>query len=231
MANKNISDLVEKTIINDSDVLIVEDSTSTSKVSKANLLKGLASKEYVGEEIRKIELLKGDNGEKGDTGTRGSKIWTSNNITGTSAYGTVFANSGIDDALVYDYCLNRNTGDFYVCSKAGTSDIAEWKYNCNIKGGNGEKGEAGTNGIDGKNIELVKADSYIKWRYSGQDVGVGWTNLIALSELKGDSGADAIINKLDKVDDIVAESDISTVITAFNNLISNLKTKGLMDVE
>lgn len=39
MANINISNLAEKTTVNDSDVLLVEDASSTNKVTKANLLK------------------------------------------------------------------------------------------------------------------------------------------------------------------------------------------------
>lgn len=44
MANVNISNLTEKTTVNDSDVLLVEDSSSTNKVSKANLLKEVNAK-------------------------------------------------------------------------------------------------------------------------------------------------------------------------------------------
>ena len=44
MANVNISNLTEKTTVNDSDVLLVEDSVSTNKVTKANLLKEVNAK-------------------------------------------------------------------------------------------------------------------------------------------------------------------------------------------
>ena len=44
MANINISNLTEKTTINDNDVLLVEDSSSTNKVTKANLLKEVNAK-------------------------------------------------------------------------------------------------------------------------------------------------------------------------------------------
>ena len=44
MANINISNLTEKTTINDNDVLLVEDASSTNKVTKANLLKEVNAK-------------------------------------------------------------------------------------------------------------------------------------------------------------------------------------------
>ena len=44
MANINISNLAEKTTVNDNDVLLVEDASSTNKVTKANLLKEVNAK-------------------------------------------------------------------------------------------------------------------------------------------------------------------------------------------
>lgn len=89
-------------------------------------------------------------GETGETGVRGSRFWTSNNVTGESTNGTVFANSGISDALVYDYCINKDTGSIYVCSKGGDASVAEWKYNCNIKGATGATGLQGIQGATGE---------------------------------------------------------------------------------
>ncbi|MDU6876306.1 MAG: collagen-like protein [Clostridium sp.] len=46
----------------------------------------------------------------------------------------------------------------------------------------------------------------------------------------GPKGADAVINKLNKVDALTAESATTQQIaTAFNNLIADLKAKGLMN--
>ena len=46
----------------------------------------------------------------------------------------------------------------------------------------------------------------------------------------GPKGADAVINKLNKVDALTAESATTQQIaTAFNNLIADLKEKGLMN--
>lgn len=105
------------------------------------------------------ELIDGVEGEKGATGSagkdgangqRGSRIYTSDKITGTSTDGTVFEDSGISGALIYDYALNKSTGNLYVCSKAGDADVAEWKYDSNIKGPAGAKGADGKDGADGK---------------------------------------------------------------------------------
>ena len=78
MANVNISNLTEKTTVNDSDVLLVEDSVSTNKVTKANLLKEVnekinqkTTKEYVDGEISKIELTQGPAGPQGEVGPQG----------------------------------------------------------------------------------------------------------------------------------------------------------------
>ena len=78
MANINISNLTEKTTVKDSDVLLVEDSNSTNKVTKANLLKEVnekinqkTTKEYVDGEISKIELTQGPQGPKGEKGEVG----------------------------------------------------------------------------------------------------------------------------------------------------------------
>lgn len=46
----------------------------------------------------------------------------------------------------------------------------------------------------------------------------------------GPKGADAVINKLNKVDALTAESaSTQDIATAFNNLIADLKAKGLMN--
>ena len=78
MANVNISNLTEKTTVNDGDVLLVEDSVSTNKVTKANLLKEVnekinqkTTKEYVDGEISKIELTQGPAGPQGLQGEVG----------------------------------------------------------------------------------------------------------------------------------------------------------------
>ena len=46
----------------------------------------------------------------------------------------------------------------------------------------------------------------------------------------GEKGADAVINKLNKVDALAGEADAATIVTAFNNLIADLKAKGYMNI-
>ena len=45
----------------------------------------------------------------------------------------------------------------------------------------------------------------------------------------GEKGAGAVINKLNKVDALAGEADAATIVTAFNNLIADLKSKGFMN--
>ena len=45
----------------------------------------------------------------------------------------------------------------------------------------------------------------------------------------GPKGADAVINKLNKVDALAGGADAATIVTAFNNLIADLKAKGYMN--
>ena len=52
-------------------------------------------------------------------------------------------------------------------------------------GKNGADGKDGINGVNGQDIEIRQADSYIQWRYSGGD----WQNLVALSDITGPAGA------------------------------------------
>ncbi|MEO2507260.1 hypothetical protein ABHA01_05640 [Clostridium paraputrificum] len=46
---------------------------------------------------------------------------------------------------------------------------------------------------------------------------------------QGPKGADAVINKLNKVDALDGGAEVAAVVTAFNNLIADLKAKGLMN--
>lgn len=51
----------------------------------------------------------------------------------------------------------------------------------------------GESGQDGREIELQKSDTAIQWRYAGEQE---WTDLVQLSEIKGDPGDDGIIPNL-----------------------------------
>lgn len=55
-----------------------------------------------------------------------------------------------------------------------------------VAGSQGSPGTNGTNGTNGKNVELQKTASFVQWRLVGD---VTWNNLVALSELTGPQGA------------------------------------------
>lgn len=57
-----------------------------------------------------------------------------------------------------------------------------------IQGAPGKDGTNGTNGTDGREIELTKTSTHIKWRYAGQGDGIGWKELVAISDLVGPQG-------------------------------------------
>lgn len=46
---------------------------------------------------------------------------------------------------------------------------------------------------------------------------------------QGPKGADAVINKLTKVDALDGGAEVAAVVTAFNSLIADLKVKGFMN--
>ena len=53
-----------------------------------------------------------------------------------------------------------------------------------INGVDGKDGINGTDGINAKNIEVQRAESYIQWRYEGDE----WQNLVAISDITGPAG-------------------------------------------
>ena len=64
-------------------------------------------------------------------------------------------------------------------------DGADGRDGINGKDGiNGADGVDGKNGADGKKIEVQRADSYIQWRYDGEE----WQNLVAVADIAGPSG-------------------------------------------
>lgn len=78
-------------------------------------------------------------------------------------------------------------------------DVLQW--NCNDTGWVdlgvvvGDDGAPGAPGDDGREIELQKSATHIQWRYVGDPT---WTNLVALSDLKGDPGDPASVPALPK---------------------------------
>lgn len=51
-------------------------------------------------------------------------------------------------------------------------------------GKNGLDGKDGVDGINAKNIEVQRAESYIQWRYEGDE----WQNLVAIADIEGPAG-------------------------------------------
>ncbi len=53
-----------------------------------------------------------------------------------------------------------------------------------INGTDGKDGTNGKDGINAKNIEVQRAESYIQWRYEGDE----WQNLVAIADITGPTG-------------------------------------------
>ena len=60
----------------------------------------------------------------------------------------------------------------------------------------GPQGPKGDDGIDGKQIEFRTTDTHIQWRYvvADQDAEQGWTNLIAIEDLKDKTQDDEVVD-------------------------------------
>ena len=86
------------------------------------------------------------------------------------------------------------------------------------KGENGSNGERGEQGANGKSVELTKTATHIKWRYAGQSEGVGWTDLVALEDIKGTFDTTTIFNSLNTIN--------KTIIGAINELFALIINKG-----
>ena len=56
------------------------------------------------------------------------------------------------------------------------------------RGPEGPTGPQGNDGQDGRSIEILRTESHIKWRYTGQEANVGWIELISLADMKGPKG-------------------------------------------
>ena len=84
----------------------------------------------------------------------------------------------------------------------------------------GPKGDRGETGPQGPKGEVGPA---------GPQGEQGLQGLQGPAGPQGEKGADAVINKLNKVDALAGEADAATIVTAFNNLIEDLKSKGFMN--
>jgi len=132
---------------------------------------------------------KGDKGEPGDPGPEGP-AGKSVNILGSLAAHTDLPSSGQNQND--SYLINGYLWVYTGASNIGTPPTEGSVYNgfVNvglIQGPKGDTGATGADGVDGKNIELQSdaTTGYLQWRNVGD---TAWTNLVALSVLKGDKG-------------------------------------------
>ena len=84
-------------------------------------------------------------------GDPGSMWYQGDAITGTSTSGTVFTESGIENAELNDMYLNTGSGadkgNIYVCVLAGPASTAQWAYKQNIMGPTGPAGTANASSV------------------------------------------------------------------------------------
>lgn len=99
--------------------------------------------------------------------------------------------------------------------------ISEIELTPGPQGATGPKGDTGAQGPKGEKGEVGPA---------GPQGEVGPQGPQGPQGEVGEKGADAVINKLNKVDALTVESvTTQEIATAFNNLIADLKAKGLMN--
>lgn len=88
--------------------------------------------------------------------------------------------------------LKGDTGATGAQGATGSTGATGPQGSQGIQGATGATGAAGTNGTngadgaDGREVELQKSITHIQWRYAGDVV---WTDLVALTDIKGDTGA------------------------------------------
>ena len=86
----------------------------------------------------------------------------------------------------------------------------------------GDKGDTGAQGPAGPQGEVGPAGP------QGEVGPAGPQGEVGPQGPQGPKGADAVINKLNKVDALDGGAEVTVVVTAFNDLIADMKAKGLM---
>lgn len=108
--------------------------------------------------------------------------------------------------------------------------IAEIELTPGPQGATGPKGDTGAQGPKGDRGETGPQGSKGEVGPAGPQGEQGLQGPKGEKGEAGEKGADAVINKLNKVDALTAESATpQEIATAFNNLIADLKAKGLMN--
>ncbi len=133
---------------------------------------------YTGTYQEWLDSIKGEKGAKGDPGKDGSVVTIGEDgywyIDGVKTDVLALGKNGADGQTP---TISISTDGYWVIN--GTKTDAKAK---------GDKGDNGQNGIDGREIEFNKSATHIQWRYKTTDNSDTWKDLIALSELKGETG-------------------------------------------
>lgn len=104
--------------------------------------------------------------------------------------------------------------------------ISEIELTPGPQGATGPKGDTGAQGPKGDRGETGPQGPKGEVGPAGPQ---GEQGLQGPAGPQDEKGADAVINKLNKVDALAGEADAATIVTAFNNLIADLKSKGFMN--
>ena len=214
MANVNISNLTEKTTVNDSDVLLVEDSVSTNKVTKANLLKEVNAKIPT-----KVSQLTNDSGylksvpEEYITETELTAKGYLTSIpeeyvteTELSSKGFITEHQDISGKVDKIPGKGLSTNDYTSEEKEKLAGVSQNANNYSLP--------MATDSVLG-GIKVSSSDPNLQISDGVLSCKKNIPNVFTLP-------------KLIKVDVLAGESELATVITAFNNLIADLKAKGYM---
>lgn len=120
--------------------------------------------------LASIKGEKGDKGEQGIQGEEGKKVEM--NVSSTHIQWRYEGDTEWTDLIALSE-LKGSKGDTGSQGAQG------------VKGDTGSKGEKGDAGNDGREVEFNVSSTHIQWRYKGTS---SWTNLVALSDLKGAKG-------------------------------------------
>lgn len=125
-----------------------------------------------------LVLPKGDAGQKGDTGARGS-IWHKGKQVSGSANITVNDSTLAQNTLVNDLYANTDSGDYYVCDSVSANSTL-WSYCGNLKGASGISTLTTTTALSGfaDGTVLYSDGNYVKPKAVDSIVSANSQNLI-----------------------------------------------------
>ena len=128
--------------------------------------------------------LRGAAGENGKNGTDGK-----NGLDGKDGINGTDGKNGVDgkDGTNGKDGIDGKDGADGTNGKDGINGVDGKDGADGTNGKDGADGKNGINGKDGinaKNIEVQRAESYIQWRYEGDE----WQNLVAIADIEGPAG-------------------------------------------